>query len=250
MKIIWLFIYIIVLLLYSCSFDETEYLSPSGESGSTARFTISDNYLYIVDSKRLRIFSIKNAASPEFINKTDIGFDIETIFSKNDLLFIGSKTAMYIYSIEQPENPTMLSTYDHIQSVDPVVADNDYAYVSYNTNRTEYYYSYYYTPQNQIEIVDIKEPRQPKSVSTYNLNSPKGLAISNKKLFVCDNNEVVVLNVTDPQNIYKITTLYNYDANDIIVHDTLVFLIGDNGFKQLQFKNNLFTYLSKIDINQ
>ena len=72
-----------VFITLSCSNDsESNALSTSdtGLSGSLARFTILDDFLYTVDDQDLNVFDISNNEEPVLVNTINIGFDIETLF--------------------------------------------------------------------------------------------------------------------------------------------------------------------------
>ena len=101
-----------------------------GQGGSMARFTIVGDCLYTVDHTTLKVVDITNPAHPGAMPFKDVelGFDIETIFCYDDMLFIGSRSAMHIYDISRPHYPSELSVTRHFTSCDPVVADGGYAY--------------------------------------------------------------------------------------------------------------------------
>ena len=62
-----------------------------GQGGSMARFTIVGDCLYTVDHTTLKVVDITNPAHPGAMPFKDVelGFDIETIFCYDDMLFIG-----------------------------------------------------------------------------------------------------------------------------------------------------------------
>lgn len=101
-----------------------------GQGGSMARFTLANGHLYAVDDYDLRLFDVSKKADPEFVKQINLGWGIETIFPFKDKLFIGSNTGMHIYDISSPAAPEQLSVYSHITSCDPVVANDDYAFVT------------------------------------------------------------------------------------------------------------------------
>lgn len=107
-----------------------------GQGGSMARFTIVGDCLYTVDHTTLKVVDITNPAHPGAMPFKDVelGFDIETIFCYDDMLFIGSRSAMHIYDISRPHYPSELSVTRHFTSCDPVVADGGYAYVTLNSD--------------------------------------------------------------------------------------------------------------------
>src|SRR5436190_4042203 len=102
-----LLICLAIVLFISCNKDSANITanSQSGAGGSTAKFTIAGNYLYVVDHTSLKSFDISNQANPVFKSKTEIGINIETIFSYQDKLFIGSSSSMYVYSLTNPAKP-------------------------------------------------------------------------------------------------------------------------------------------------
>src|SRR5262245_61604276 len=111
MKTLYQFIAIFILsALISCTKEAAGVngVASTGAGGSTARFTIAGNYLYVVDNLSLKAFDISTNNSPVYKSKTDIGINIETIFPYQDKLFIGSSSTMYIYSLTDPAKPTLL----------------------------------------------------------------------------------------------------------------------------------------------
>src|SRR5690606_26062828 len=100
------------LLLPSC--EKGDSFAPGGsdigigKGGSLARFIIVGDYLYVVDGNMLQTFSLSELDNPVKINSLQVGFDIETIFAFKDKLFIGSKSALFIFSIANPAQPGLL----------------------------------------------------------------------------------------------------------------------------------------------
>ena len=71
---------------------------------------------------------------------------------------------MHIYSITEPESPNFVSTYQHVVSCDPVVVDDEYAYVTLRTGTTCAGW------QNQLEVIDIQTLSNPQLVATYTID--------------------------------------------------------------------------------
>ena len=120
--------YIIILLAlitFSCDSNSDSGVtlnnSDTGQAGSLARFTTFNNYLYTVDNSTLNVFSIADQTNPVKINDIQIGFNIETLFNYKEYLYIGSQTGMFIYSVQNPEEPQYLSEVQHFTACDPVV---------------------------------------------------------------------------------------------------------------------------------
>src|SRR5688572_8350174 len=109
-KINFLQLSVIILMLLTaaaCSKDAEVMSSPqdsagsgsntgSGTGGSMARFTISGDHLYTVNTTNMQIYNISNPADPIPGQQVNIGTGIETIYPYKGHLFIGSMNGMYI----------------------------------------------------------------------------------------------------------------------------------------------------------
>ena len=84
------------------------------------------------DLSSLRVYDLRDETKPVFVREETIGFGIETIFAKDNYLFLGSRTGVYIYSISDPSHPQQLSIFQHLYSCDPVVVSGHYAYSTLN----------------------------------------------------------------------------------------------------------------------
>jgi hypothetical protein len=83
--------------LIGCSNGDTASNGDVGQGGSLAVFAIKGNYLYGVDQMKLNVFSLIDGEKPVKVNEVPIGFDIETLFSYGENLFVGSRNGMFIY---------------------------------------------------------------------------------------------------------------------------------------------------------
>lgn len=226
----------------------------SSAGGSMARFTLHGDYLYTVDDKTLKVVSIADPATPVEIAKLTLGFGIETIFTKDDDLFIGSQTGMYIYDISNPQFPNHLSTTPHFRSCDPVVAYDTLAFVTLNTASG----TWCGNNTNVLQVYDISDKRTPDRISQVQFYSPRGLAVDGelKLVFVCDKQYVAACDFTDPRNIRGLYLssaaggLGYIDAYDCIALNGTLLVIGSDGLYQLGYDREKFTLLSKIDIRR
>lgn len=221
MKKIILFIF--VLVLFSCSQDSNQnsQASTDGQGGSLAIFALQGNYLYSVDSFDLNIFSLSNLSKPVVVNKVNIGFNIETLFSFNNNLYIGSRNGMFIYSLENPENPTLLSEVQHFTACDPVVANSTNAFVTLHSN------TFCGNNLNVLQVYDTSSLTNPTLIHSRNLLSPKGMALYGNSLFVCDD-VIKVFDITNPIEPVLLTTI-DKSCNDLIIKNNNLFAIGTSG---------------------
>lgn len=217
-----------------------------GIGGSSARFTIAGNALYIVDQSNLHVYDIANAANPQKVADKNIGWSIETIFPYNNHLFIGSSSGIYIYDNTNPLNPAYVSQYDHITACDPVVVDDNYAYFTLSNDAP------CHMGVNQLEVVDITDLAHPTLKITVPMTNPHGIGIDNKKLFICDKQDgLKVYNTTDVMQIAnnQIAHFANINAADVIPFNNRLMMIGDDGLYQYDYSNvENITLLSRIPV--
>lgn len=222
-KIILIILILITATIMSCD-DEmysTDATTHTGSAGSLARFTISGNYLYTVEIDQLKVFDISDEKSPVFIKQVYPGIEIESIFSKDQTLFLGSRYGVYIFDISNPTSPIQLSQYSHIYSGDPVVVSGNYAYATLNSSVTNG------RGADQLEIIDITDKTNPVNVKIIPMESPKGLGVSSGLLFVCDNG-IKIYDLTDPVNPVFIRK-ENIPAIDIIPIENMLIVVAQNG---------------------
>ena len=184
-----------------------------GVGGSLARFTINKGTLYAVDESSLRVFALDDPANPEFKGINRLGWGIETIFPYEDMLFIGSTTGMHIYGIEDPVSPQLYSTVEHVRSCDPVVVQNDMAYV------TMWGGSDCGNVQDQLMVVDVSSPRSPKTLQMIPMSNSHGLGVDGDKLFLCSGPEgLKVLDILEDGTVGdQRVEAGSFPAKDVIV---------------------------------
>ncbi|MDR2891423.1 MAG: hypothetical protein LBV18_07530 [Alistipes sp.] len=224
----------------------------SSQGGSMARFTINGDYLYTVDDQNLNVFSIVDPTSPLDVNDVRIGIDIETIFTMDNFLFVGSRNAMYIYDVTNPAFPNRLSMVSHFRSCDPVVAYGNLAFVTLNSDLGWWCGN----SGNVLQVYDITDIEDPIRLSEVSMSSPRGLAVDGqaKMVFVCDNDMVKAYDISDPNDLKglyvssTIPELRRADAYDCIALDGRLLVIGADGLYQLGYDREKFTFISKIDL--
>lgn len=233
-------------LLNSCTKDSAGFASESaGAGGSTARFTIAGNFLYVVDHTSLKAFDISNTTvAPVLKSTTNIGVNIETIFPYQDKLFIGSSFSMHIFSLSNPEKPTRLAQADYIirMSCDPVVAKDSTAYATLNGTG----------PcgggLSQLVVYDIKNITAPILKTTLPLSGPYGLGISDSALYVCDGvSGLLVYNISNTYAPQLRSTITGATFYDVIPYGNLLICQVSTGIELYDITNRLQPqFLSRI----
>lgn len=205
-------------------------ISSTGVGGSTARFTVVEDMLYMVDNTSLNVFSVENAADPDYRTSKSLGWGIETIFPYEDNLFIGSNSGMYIFDNQNPTNPTLLSVFEHATACDPVVVEGNTAYVTLRDGSECAGFN------NQLDVIDITDLTDPRLIKTYPMSNPHGLSVRNDILYLCEGTYgLKVFNVSDKEKVDK-NLLGNdegvYAVDVIALTDDRLFVVGNDGFHQ------------------
>lgn len=224
---------IVLLTCFSCSENElftgssSDMAGPASQSrgGSTARFAVKEDILYVVDDFRLNVFDISNEDESNLLSNDEVGWGIETIFPYGNLLLLGTQSGVLIYDISVPSRPVYISQYNHIVACDPVVTDGNFAYLTLRTGTN------CGRPINELQILDLSDIRNPVVINRIPMTNPKGLALNNNILYVCDDG-IKVLDVTDKHNIQTLKHVGNLPANDVIFHRNQLLVTADNGFFQ------------------
>lgn len=236
-------ILITAILLQACSMSKDDGISQTtGEGGSLARFTIVGDHLYTVDETSLHTYSISNPAQPEHLRNTSLGFGTETIFPYNNSLLLGTEQGMYIFDLSHPDSPKQSAHFEHIRSCDPVVAEDNYAFITLNSYNTRCWRGL-----NELQVVDLHNLSAPYMLTSYSLTSPKGLDIHNDTLFICDDG-IRLMNVSNKNYPQELAHYYNIAAEDLIYTQGRLLAIGSDGFSQYSVNQGGLSLLSTIPV--
>jgi hypothetical protein len=198
--------------------------STTSVGGSMARFCIVGNYMYTVDASKLITFNIQNGAQPSTGSTSNLGWQIETVYPMKDKLFIGSASGMFIYSIANPATPQAQGTFTHATVCDPVIADDNYAYVTLRNGTQCRGFI------NQLDIVNISDVNNPTLVKSYNLTNPHGLSKKDNTLYICDGKDGLrLMNVSDVHAATTTKTIAMAETFDVIASGDKAFVSAKDG---------------------
>ncbi len=219
---------------------------PVGIAGSMARFSVVNDYLYTVNYSSLRSFSLADNQNPVAAATKYLGWNIETIYPFKNRLFIGSQTGMFIYDISNPAVPAAMGQFTHARSCDPVIADNDYAYVTLRNGTACLGFN------NQLDLVNINNLMSPVLAKTYQLTNPHGLTKDNNLLFICDGpGGLKVYNASDPMNLILKKTISDIETFDAIAYNNNLLVVAKDGLYQYDYSNpDNITLRSKLNVNR
>ncbi|WP_323788294.1 hypothetical protein [Psychroserpens sp.] len=216
-----------------------------GVGGSLARFQIVNDYLYTVGVEVMNVFNISNLAQPNLVHTQYAGWNIETMFHADGYLYLGGTNGMFIHSIENPALPQYISNFNHWEGCDPVVVDDDYAYLTLRAGNE------CGQELSVLEVIDVSDKFNPTLVAEHFLDNPYGLGFKNDRLFVCDGAAgLKIYDKTNPLDLQLLSTFSNVNATDVIPLEDRLLMISANALYQYEYTSeNSIELISTFILN-
>jgi hypothetical protein len=191
------------------------------------------------------------SSDPKLGSKVEIGWSIETIFPYANNLFIGAQNGMYIYDISEPSAPEYMSTFAHVTSCDPVVVNDEFAFVTLRSGTECQGYT------NQLDVIDIKNLYNPQLIKSYAMENPHGLGLDGDALFICEGDYgLKIFNASDIETIDENLIKYYKEihAYDVIPYNDNLIMIGMDGLYQYDYSSldnvQLLSQLPIVQVNE
>lgn len=219
--------------------------SMTGIAGSMSRFSIVNNYLYAVNNSSIKVLNISTVNDPQLQNTVVVGWNIETIYPFKSKLFIGSSNGMFIFDISNPVAPVREGSVAHFTACDPVVADDNYAFVTLRAG------TFCQGTNNQLDVIDVRNVTSPMLVKTYGLTNPHGLAKDGDLLFVCDGRDgLKVYNTSNVFSLHLLDHIKNIETYDVIAWNNKLLVVAKGGLYQYNYSNpSSLSLISKMTVN-
>lgn len=218
--------------MVGCSKSEVTNVG-GGKGGSMARFTLAGDRLYLAHKDTVRIVDVTNAVAPSYVGKVGIQSQSETIFPYKDMLFIGAPNGMEVLSISDPDHPHFLANVPHFIGCDPVVVQDDYAYVTVSANG-----ACARGGSSALFVNDVQNPAASDMVYSEIVPEALGLGTQDSLLYLCMGDYGLqvysIANRAMPRELYRLDTLH---AWDVIPDGSRLILTGKNGLFQYDFSD-------------
>jgi len=203
----------------------------TGRGGSTARMTISGDYLYAIANQDVQLFDISQPEAPNPWVRVPVAWDIETLFPYGDYLLIGAESGLHIMDNSDPASPRYVGDFQHARARDPVVAENDIAYVTLKAANS-------FDNTNELNVINISDVENPQLLAQIPMQGPSGLSIENNQLYVCDDVAgIKIFDTSDPNAVVVTDSIRNVNCNDIIATNELLYVITED--KLMQYDNSV-----------
>jgi hypothetical protein len=216
----------------SAAGSSTSGASAAGVGGSMARFGLTGNNLVAVDNHTYYNVNLSDANNPKLETQSQINWGIETMFLYSKYMFLGTTTGMMVYDLSDLNKPVYISSFWHATGCDPVVVQNNRAYVTIRGGNI------CGSNINRMDVLDVTNVLQPKLIRSYNMDNPYGLGISGDILFICDGTSgLKVYDASDPWLISEhiLASFPKIQAYDVIPLGTSLLMIGNDGFYQYDY---------------
>lgn len=218
----------------SAGSNTTGTSSAAGIGGSMARFGLTGNALVAVDNHTYYNFDLSDPNNPKLASQSQINWGIETMFLSGKYMFLGTTNGMLTYDLSDLNKPLYLSTFWHATGCDPVVVQNNRAYVTIRGGNV------CGSNINRLDVLDVSNILKPTLLRSYTMDGPYGLGISDDILFVCDGNSgLKIYNAADPLQIseHLLAKFPNIQAYDVIPLGKSLLMIGGDGFYQYDYSD-------------
>ena len=216
----------------------------TGRGGSTARMTIVNNYLYAIAGTGIQLFDVSNAATPNPWTNVNVAWDIQTIFPYQNYLLIGAADGVYILDNTDQAAPYLVGEFTHATVLDPVVAQDGYAYVTLKSDFSR--------PNgfidDQMNVVDISDVANTSLLKTIPMQAPEGLTVVGDELFVCDGVAGIKhYDLSNPADPVIIDSMPKVNCNDVIAVNGILYVITDTSLQQYDYSVSPPYLLSTIE---
>lgn len=208
--------------------------SSTGVGGSMARFGLTGNALVAVDNYSYYNIDLSSPKSPALSSKSQINWGIETMFLTGKYMFLGTRNGMLVFDISDLNKPVYLSSFWHATGCDPVVVQNNKAYVTIRGGNM------CGSNINRLDVLDVTNVLKPTLYRSYTMDEPYGLGISDEILFVCDGKSgLKVFSAADPMLITEnlLAKFPGIQAYDVIPLGKSLLMIGSDGFYQYDYSD-------------
>ena len=154
---------------------------------------------------------------------------------------------MHIYDNAIPTEPVYISSFLHVTTCDPVVVNDQYAYVTLRSGNACNGFT------NQLDVINIENLNNPYLVKSYSMQNPHGLGLDGQTLFITEGEfGLKVFDATDPNTIDAnlIKQFQDIHGYDVIPNNGVLMMIGDDGLYQYDYRDiENIELLSVIPVN-
>ncbi len=193
----------------------------TGVGGSYACFAVIDSFLYYLDNNSLVTIDISRPDTIITLSETYIDWNVETLFSTQDYLYVGGRGGMYVLDRVNPASPKKICPLQHFQAYDPVVVQDTIAYVTLRAG------NWGGAAKDVLLVVSVADPSKAYILNEVSTFTPYGLTVRDSLLFVSNgHNGFTLFDVKNPRTVTQIKYWNTPDTKDFIRVNSILYTMG------------------------
>ena len=208
-----------------------------GQVGVGNKMAITGDHLYLISNDNMIAISTEDFTTGHQRHK-GVMSDMETIFAYENMLFLGGRSSMNIFSPDGKNTPILLHEFQHATSCDPVLPFFDVAYVTLRTAD----FSECPGNTNALVVLNIEDPSRTYEVKELPMFSPYGMSISDDKLYVAEGkNGLKLFDISDkfsPELLNHFIEVEVYDVIQSPFSSSFLYLAGPDGLGKYETGEN------------
>ncbi|MHA1717943.1 MAG: fibronectin type III domain-containing protein [Promethearchaeota archaeon] len=156
---------------------------------------VSGNYAYVADGDGgLTIYNITDPLNPGDPYNVNISETAESVFINGDYAYIACIRGVAAIDISDPTNPIFVDIEDTTGSAQDIFISGNYVFVADGD-------------MGGLSVVNINEPKNPRSPFYLNTNNAKGVYVNGEYAYIADD--------TDGLTVIQIRQLYTFKPSQI-----------------------------------
>ena len=227
----------------------TSFANSNNGAGTLNRIAVDFGHVYILMKSKLLVLD-NSPTALSYINNIDLYKGVETVYTYDNKIYIGSQSGVYIYDASTPENPSKISRVDHAPACDPVLPYGTKAYLTLRSVENQ---GCNYEGKNTLYVIDMSDENGPVVVQSIKINTPYGMAIINNYLFVGQGeNGFTVFDISSDDDIVEVAKVPGLVVFDIMQHPAnpnILLVSNSYGIKEYHIDYTTFSVSPLGSIN-
>jgi hypothetical protein len=151
-----------------------------------------------------------------------------------------------MYDVMNADAPAKTGVFSHVRTCDPVIADDDYAYVTLRSG----------TPcvgfTNELDVLKLNDFNNPSLLKVYPMTNPHGLSKDANLLFICDGSAgLKIFESSNVMDLRPVKEFGNMETYDVIAYNKIALVVAKDGLYQFSYANqNDIKLVSKLAIQK
>ncbi|MCK9447691.1 MAG: hypothetical protein M0Q41_01810 [Bacteroidales bacterium] len=204
----------------------------STQTGFRPHFGMHANQIYVICNNALGVYSVDNHYNLKGKNEVVTNEMLYTLYINDNKLFLGSRSGMSIYNINETNSPVFMNRTNQINSCSPLTFKETLIYAGAGTS------DICHTTGNRLDIFDITNIQNISLLASFSMEGISALETDDENLFICVGKEgLKVFNRTSPIELekYLIAELKDIAALRAMRFDDILLVVGMDGIYQYDF---------------